>query len=581
MMTWMLYLLAVALLVALGALALERSLRATGRPGRWVWLGAMALSLAIPGWALLQGGWVTEGSPGPAEITFLVEHGAELSVTPQFEEASSVGLVSGIRDSAATFLSLRAARINAVDPLPRWGWLTLWGLLSTGLALFFLMGARRLAGERKRWPLEAVAGRRVHISTREGPAVVGVRAPAIVLPRWLLALPPSSVDTVLLHEESHARVRDTLVLALGVGMVLAAPWNPVLWYQFRRLRRAVELDCDARVLAQGVPPKEYGKILLEVGERASRPALPAAALLEDPRLLETRLGHLRPGAARLSRLAVVGCVALAGVALAAACGSPSPSQVAAPDAPESPAEGVGGPSPSSGSDFTPTLTLGELEFRGPARLREQWEQDVAQRIAAINRLYRERAALYREELAEQDRLREEIEERMDELMGLLGSARIHPTGSTDPTTLVPTPEAAAETEARISPPLERAETELPTPFVNTELPLMREDADDRAAPSGTTRNIRLPFLQDDSTLPEVATDTVTTIRVRSSQSMSLESGNTPLLLVNGEIVEAGLSDIVPEDIERVEVIRGPAALDRWGERARHGAILITLKGGVR
>ena len=36
--------------------------------------------------------------------------------------------------------------------------------------------------------------------------------------------------------------------------VVLMPWNLPLWWQWRRLRFAIEVDCDARVLASGRIP---------------------------------------------------------------------------------------------------------------------------------------------------------------------------------------------------------------------------------------------------------------------------------------------------------------------------------------
>ncbi|HKR57128.1 MAG TPA: hypothetical protein VJS20_12575, partial [Gemmatimonadales bacterium] len=46
--TWMLYGTVVAILAGLGALALERGARLLGRAGRWCWVGAMVITLALP-----------------------------------------------------------------------------------------------------------------------------------------------------------------------------------------------------------------------------------------------------------------------------------------------------------------------------------------------------------------------------------------------------------------------------------------------------------------------------------------------------------------------------------------------------
>ncbi|HEV2146465.1 MAG TPA: hypothetical protein VGR37_03525, partial [Longimicrobiaceae bacterium] len=60
---WILYCAGVGLLLTLGALALERALRACALPTRWAWLAALLLTLAIPAaYGLLP----REEAPAPA-----------------------------------------------------------------------------------------------------------------------------------------------------------------------------------------------------------------------------------------------------------------------------------------------------------------------------------------------------------------------------------------------------------------------------------------------------------------------------------------------------------------------------------
>jgi hypothetical protein len=49
------------------------------------------------------------------------------------------------------------------------------------------------------------------------------------------------------------------------------PWNPALWYCLSRLRLAIEIDCDRRVL-RTVPVKNYGSVLIDLS--ALKPRLP-------------------------------------------------------------------------------------------------------------------------------------------------------------------------------------------------------------------------------------------------------------------------------------------------------------------
>jgi hypothetical protein len=75
--------------------------------------------------------------------------------------------------------------------------------------------------------------------------------------------------------------------------LIAMPWNPALWWQLRRLRRAIEVDCDARVVASGADVSRYGSVLLEAVGRCHRGGLPAfAAFAERSADLEARIKAL-------------------------------------------------------------------------------------------------------------------------------------------------------------------------------------------------------------------------------------------------------------------------------------------------
>jgi hypothetical protein len=49
-------------------------------------------------------------------------------------------------------------------------------------------------------------------------------------------------------------------------LLIALPWNPVVWVLRRRLQRAIELDCDTRVLSARVNARAYGALLLKVAQ---------------------------------------------------------------------------------------------------------------------------------------------------------------------------------------------------------------------------------------------------------------------------------------------------------------------------
>ncbi len=56
-------------------------------------------------------------------------------------------------------------------------------------------------------------------------------------------------------------------------------------------------------------------------------------------------------------------------------------------------------------------------------------------------------------------------------------------------------------------------------------------------------------------------------------------GQQPLVIVDGIIFNGGISDVNPQDIETVEVVKGAAAASLYGSRAGNGVINITTKSG--
>ncbi len=54
----------------------------------------------------------------------------------------------------------------------------------------------------------------------------------------------------LAHEREHIMARDRLLSLFALVLLIVMPWNPALHWQVRRLRLAIEVDCDARVVYQ-------------------------------------------------------------------------------------------------------------------------------------------------------------------------------------------------------------------------------------------------------------------------------------------------------------------------------------------
>lgn len=104
-----------------------------------------------------------------------------------------------------------------------------------------------------------------------GPSAAGVVDPVIVVPSWLSEADDAVRRMLIQHQREHARAADPAIIALGWAAVALFPWNLPLWWQFRRLRQAVEVDCDFRVIRATGDPRQYGRVLLEAA-RSSAPA---------------------------------------------------------------------------------------------------------------------------------------------------------------------------------------------------------------------------------------------------------------------------------------------------------------------
>ncbi|MCY3942274.1 MAG: TonB-dependent receptor plug domain-containing protein [Gemmatimonadetes bacterium] len=303
MIAWMAYAALVGAIVAAGGLAMEQLAAAIGRPRRMAWLAALALGVAIP----LAGGWGTPVA-APVEETSAESEPADRSLAGDLWRAMPAVPVP--RDRAAGRIALLA-----------------WGV-GTLAALVVLAGVLVVVARgRRRWERRRVLGADLYVSRRFGPALVGVARPRVVIPAWVTELEPGASDAIIRHELEHARAGDHLALLYG-GLVAAAfPWSPAIWWMYRRLRAAVELDCDQRVLASGIGVADYGDVLLGAGSR-SRGHWGFAPAMGQPRsLLERRLKTMSEKRRRLNagRAALLAAVAVGAVMVA--CDTPVPTEV--------------------------------------------------------------------------------------------------------------------------------------------------------------------------------------------------------------------------------------------------------------
>jgi bla regulator protein BlaR1 len=303
MLAWMSYIIVVSLLLSLAALALERSARVRQKPTRWLWGTSMIASLLVPlviSSISVQIPWLT-GVVDPA--------------IPQRVVALRQMTASGL--SPFGRLTATAGQFSAnpdLDRLLQVGW----SAASTILFLAILASGVQLSWRRRRWERGNMAGVPVHISEDAGPAIVGLLDPHIVVPRWLTQCSPDVQELVIAHEQGHLEAHDARLVSIALGLLVCVPWNLPLWWQLRRLRFAVEIDCDARVLRRGYDVLRYGETLIAVGERQSATIAMVAAMAESGSLLEQRIRNMLR---KKTRYAHATAVALACLGIAFAVGA--------------------------------------------------------------------------------------------------------------------------------------------------------------------------------------------------------------------------------------------------------------------
>src|SRR6266481_2072595 len=191
------------------------------------------------------------------------------------------------------------------------------------LAVLVASGAH-LFWRKRRWSLGTVGGTSVYLASDVGPAVVGLIRPRIVVPAWLTQSSAREQAAVVAHEQSHLDAHDPALLTVALCLLVFMPWNLPLWWQLRRLRYAIEVDCDARVLRGGHDATQYGETLIAIGQRQSAFIGAVAAMSESKSFLEERIRILvrKPGKGwRVA--AALGCLSLALVAVAAEVGPPN------------------------------------------------------------------------------------------------------------------------------------------------------------------------------------------------------------------------------------------------------------------
>jgi beta-lactamase regulating signal transducer with metallopeptidase domain len=270
-----------------------------------VWISALLLSVGLPllfGW---QGNRSREQTA--AALVVLVAPGA-----PPVYAQSPIAWVGGN--------TANPARRFTVDSWLLATWAATSALVLATLTMGWLQLRRRL-----RSGIDGIVNGVEATVTRDvGPAVVGIVHPRIVVPQWLLQEDAATQAMAMAHEQEHMRAQDIRVLGGALLMAVLLPWNLPLWWQLRRLRFAMEVDCDARVLRGGQSASPYSAVLLRVATRLVPLHAAAAGLSESGSSLEKRIRIMHTPLRRRWRLlaALFASCSVASIVVAASVASP-------------------------------------------------------------------------------------------------------------------------------------------------------------------------------------------------------------------------------------------------------------------
>ncbi len=520
MTAWLMYSIVTGGFIALAALGAEGLLKSTRRPVRAVWCAAIALTIGFTLTAPLR-------TTPPLRVEAL-SMSMQLMPSAEFREPTFAesSRARGDQVLQLAMLPLQVAT-NFAPAVPAsvnnsLRWLS---IASAVIALLALVAVyARSMRERMKWPSLLLLGRTVRVTPNVGPAVLGLAPPEIVVPQWVLLRNTEEQRLVLEHESEHVRANDPLLLMFACVAVACMPWNPAVWFLWSRLRLAVELDCDRRVLRRGVQKSTYGQLLVELSSSRPwmSPAIPAFSWGTSH--LEQRLVAMtaRPTRFRFLRRLASGVVVATALLAAARAEMPAPEQLQAMEASHL-TQGVDG------------ATKYFVEGNGV-------KKDSASVVISVA----------------QDTIPRKKVRKVP--------------------VVVPKKTPIKKTVARdTSAPLSRNRY-LPDSGQRTDTLIRRNYEPNSWQLRDTTSRLILSA----DTVVIVMSDTGraveapgSRIRIRGQSSLTLY--NQPLIIVDGVVFRGSLDSFDPKSIESIEVIKGAAAGALYGPIAANGVISIKTK----
>jgi bla regulator protein blaR1 len=287
---WMGYVLTTGVLMAFICTLAERMARAAGVATRTVWVGGMATMLVVAAATFFSG----DRTPAARAEATAADAPAGVAA-PVRGRPDRRGAVATLGERISGAIRAAEARVAVASvAISRWDrpLLILWALTAAFLAGVVAHAA--LEGERLRRGLQAreMEGTAVLLTDGVGPSAIGIGGPAILMPRWALDLDDALMKLVLRHEREHLAARDPLLLLATLFAVVLVPWHLPLWWSWRRLRLAIVVDCDTRVLCAHPDVRRYAQLLLLTAQRTSAPSWASRPVLSVTAPLRPHASHL-------------------------------------------------------------------------------------------------------------------------------------------------------------------------------------------------------------------------------------------------------------------------------------------------
>lgn len=537
---WLTLVLLLSGFLASAAWALETLARRTV-PTRVIWAGALLVMVGMAAVAPLR---VALTPVAPVQLPASVPSS---QVAPRVapDGASPVGDVDAPRSPISWTASWVAngvagemARHNLTTVGPRLvlGAAVVWGVLSLGVVLTLIVSYRRLV---RRIAAEGEAaiinGTPVLVSAETGPVVAGLLAPRIVVPRWLLDRPSAEQSLVVAHELSHISARDPWLLILGTVGVALLPWNPFSWWFMSRLRLAIEMDCDHRVLRRAdTSARTYGRLLIECSAAAPRVSLATPAFSHRTTHLERRLRTMTTQQPARTFPRRLGIMALGSVALLAACESqiPTAAEVA-------------------------TMNVAALEQRVGVLLPASSDVSTRYFIDGVASTREAATALTPDQIATI-----EVRRVLKKVALTTGASADQPTEQSNVEMYLTTKAASGSATNG-----ESRKTGDATSINFTMVPSTGERTE--------RTEVKRMLVVEGAPSPGSAVAEVLSGAPSGTDDISF-------IIIDGVRADkAAMQRVSPADIVTIEIVKGPAAVARYGESAAKGVIVVTTKGAPK